>query len=253
MGAVVAHGLVGVRRAAALLAALVLALAAPAAYADGDPASDVLIGARVFYPYQVKLPRESTQALEKTIKTATEKGYPVRVALIANESDLGSAALLYRKPQIYAKFLAEELGNFNRDWLLVVMPNGYGIYHCKPKKRAEGYTDPCEGTLHTAQDERALASVPPPKRSEDFAASAEVAVRALAERHGASFGPPLALLGGVAALALALAAGVVIVLRRRSAVRAQRVGGGDDVSVGGVDGDHEAAGAQQSDRALQQE
>ena len=71
------------------------------------------------------------------------------------------------------------------------MPNGYGIYHCVPKQRPGGYSDPCEGTLHTAQDEKLLASVPPPKRSEDFAAAAEVAVKALAERHGASFGPPL--------------------------------------------------------------
>ena len=57
LGAVAAHGFAGVTRAAALLAALALALGAPAALADGDPASDVLISERVFYPYEVKLPR----------------------------------------------------------------------------------------------------------------------------------------------------------------------------------------------------
>ena len=177
-------------RAAALLAALALALGAPAALADGDPASDVLISERVFFPYEVKLPKEDTEALQDTIRSATDQGVRVRVALIAHDFDLGSAGLLFEKPQAYAKFLAEELGNFNRDWLLVVMPNGYGIYKCKPRPQ-EGYSDPCEGTFHTAADEKLLAGVPPPKRSEDFAASAEVAVKALGERHGASFGPGL--------------------------------------------------------------
>jgi len=241
---------------AALLAALLLAALAPVAHADGDPASDVLIAERVFYPYEVKLPASSTKALQETIAEATEQGVSVRVALIAHDFDLGSAGLLFRKPQIYAKFLAEELGNFNRDWLLVVMPNGYGIYHCVPKKRPGGYSDPCEGTLHTAQDEKLLASLAPPKRSEDYAAAADVAVRALAERHGASFGPGLLLPLAGAAVLLVLGAAGVLALRRRSAasVGVQGAGGGDDASlVGGVDRDHEAAGAEQTDRALHQE
>jgi len=235
--------------AIALLAAA--ALAAPAARADGDPASDVLISERVFYPYDVKLPRSSTKALQETIAMATERGYRVRVALIAHDFDLGSAALLFRKPKIYAKFLAEELGNFNRDWLLVVMPNGYGIYHCVPKKRPEGYSDPCESGLRTVEDEKLLAALPPPKRSEDFATAAEVAVRALAERHGASLGPPVALpLAGAAGL-LVLGAGGMLVLRRRRARRSaavvgtQPAGDGEDrLLVGRVDGDHEPGGTQ---------
>jgi hypothetical protein len=205
-------------RAAALLVALLAAcaLTAPAARADGDPASDVLIKARVFYPYYIKLPPASTKALTHSIATAKEKGYAVRVALIAHDYDLGSAGLLYRKPQVYAKFLAQELAQFNRDWLLVVMPNGYGVYHCVPKKRAGGYSDPCELGVPTAADERLLATLPAP--GGDLAASGNVAVRRLAELHGATFGggqlPKL--LAVVAVLAVLAAAAFVLRRRRRA-------------------------------------
>ncbi len=229
-------------RAAALLAALALALGAPTALADGDPASDVLISERVFFPYEVKLPKADTEALQETIRSATDQGVRVRVALIAHDFDLGSAGLLFEKPQAYAKFLAEELGNFNRDWLLVVMPNGYGIYKCKPRPQ-EGYSDPCEGTFHTAADEKLLAGVPPPKRSEDFAASAEVAVKALAERHGASFGPGL--WPWLAAAVVVLGVGALLLKRARNRK--------DPPLVGGVDGDDQPAGAHEPDRALHQD
>lgn len=205
--------------AAALIAC---ALVVPAsARADGDPASDVLISERVFYPYYEKLPKESMRRLSETLAKSKEKGYPIRVALIAHDYDLGSAALLYRKPQTYAKFLAQELAQFHGDWLLVVMPNGYGVYHCLPKKRAGGYSDPCEGATPTRGDERMLASLPTQEKSrKDWAAVADVAVRALAERHGASFGgPPLVPIAAGLAL-LAAAAGGLLLLRRRRRARA---------------------------------
>ena len=122
------------------------------------------------------------------------------------------------------------------------MPNGYGIYKCKPRPQ-EGYSDPCEGTFHTAADEKLLAGVPPPKRSEDFAASAEVAVKALAERHGASFGPGL--WPWLAAAVVVLGVGALLLKRARNRK--------DAPLVGGVDGDDEPAGAHEPDRALHQD
>ncbi|HEY6888682.1 MAG TPA: hypothetical protein VI300_12910, partial [Solirubrobacter sp.] len=162
------------------------------ARADGDPASDILIKERVFYPYQAKVPKASASALEKTIAAAKDKGYSVRVAMIADEFDMGSVGLLNRKPQVYAKFLAQELAQFNTDWVLIVMPNGYGIYHCVGKKRAGGYTDPCEAGAPAGADEQALRALPTVEKSrQDYAAAADVAVRRLAELHGASFASPL--------------------------------------------------------------
>jgi hypothetical protein len=205
------------RRAAALLLVILAGAMAPAlARADGDPASDVLIKERAFYPYEIKLPAASTKALAKTLLRAKEEGFPIRVAMIAHDFDLGSAGLLYRKPQPYAQFLAQELAMFNTDWLLVVMPNGYGVYHCVPKKRAGGYSDPCEGNGATAGDEKLLAALPTQERSrQDFAAAADVAVRRLAEAHGANFGGgPVKVLIGVVVV-LVLAGGGFILLRRR--------------------------------------
>jgi hypothetical protein len=191
---------------ALLLAALV---AAPSARADGDPASDVLIGSRVFYPYTVKPPKASAKTLEATIAAATKHGYPVRVAMIGDVYDLGSAGLLMDKPQVYAKFLATELAQFNSDWVLIVMPGGYGIYHCVGKK---GF-GPCETGRPTAADERLLKTLPEPGK--DVASAGDVAVRKLAEAHGVSFGGgPLKLVAG-AVVVLVLAAGGVLVLRRR--------------------------------------
>jgi hypothetical protein len=212
-----------VRRAAALFLILLIgALTAPAlARADGDPASDVLIKEQAFYPYQLKLPAASTKALTETLKRAKEQGFPIRVAMIANQFDLGSAGLLYRKPQPYAQFLAQELAMFNSDWLLVVMPNGYGLYRCLVKKRPEGYSDPCEGDRATAADQKLLAALPTQERSrQDFAAAADVAVRRLGEAHGASFGGGLVkpLIGVVAVVLLAGGGFVLFRRRQRSAI-----------------------------------
>jgi hypothetical protein len=206
------------RRALALLSLLIAgALCAPAlAHADGDPASDILIKERVFYPYQLKLPRASTDALEKTIASAKDKGYSVRVAMIANDFDLGSAGLLYRQPKNYAKFLGQELAQFNSDWVLIVMPNGYGIFNCVGIKRAAGYTDPCEKQEPSAADEKLLASLPTVEKSkQNYAAAADVAVTRLAELHGVSFASPLPKILAAVVAALVLAGGVFLLLRRR--------------------------------------
>ena len=85
--------------------------------------------------------------------------------------------------------------------------------------------------------------MPTPKRSEDFAAAADVAVKALGERHGASFGPGL--WPWLAAAAVVLGVGALLVKRARNRK--------DAPLVGGVDGDDEAPGPQEPDRALQQE
>jgi hypothetical protein len=189
------------------------------ARADGDPASDVLIKERVFYPYQIKLPPASSGALEKTIAAARAKGYRVRVALIANDFDLGSAGMLYRKPQVYAQFLAQELAQFHSEWVLIVMPNGYGIYHCVGVKRAGGYVDPCEKAAPMGADQRALRALPSVERSRaDYAAAAELAVRRLASLHGASVdgGVPVLLIAGLVVVVAGGGAAAFFFVRRRS-------------------------------------
>jgi hypothetical protein len=202
-----------------LLAALValLVLMPAAALADGDPASDVLIDNRVFYPYYDKVPKASQAELQKTIADAKAKGYAVRVAMIGKVYDLGSAGLLYKKPQPYSQFLAQELAQFNRDWVLVVMPNGYGIYRCVPKPNV----GPCETAAPSKPDQAALAKlVSKDKGGKDYGLTAEAAVKALAKVHGVSLGgggaPIVPIAIGVAVVLAGGGAALLLARRRRS-------------------------------------
>jgi LPXTG-motif cell wall-anchored protein len=191
------------------------------ARADGDPASDVLIKDRIFWPYSVKLPLDSRKGLLETVTTATKKGFPVRVAIINNELDLGSAGLLSRHPQEYAKFLAQELALVKgKDWLIVVMPNGYGIYHCVGVKRPGGYTDPCEKEDKADADKRELRVLATPEQSRiDMAAAGEEAVRQIAALHGVSVdSSPLPFVLAGVVVVLVAGGGAFVLLRRRRRV-----------------------------------
>src|SRR5436305_1644314 len=107
--------------------ALVALVTAGAVLADGDPASDALIVQNVFFPYPAP-PASATGALSTQVEKAYTRGYRVKVAVVASETDLGSVPSLFNKPQDYAKFLGEELQFYYVGPLLVVMPAGYGIY-----------------------------------------------------------------------------------------------------------------------------
>ena len=97
------------------------------ARADGDPASDYLLGTQVFIPFDLKLPKASQQELTSVVHDANASGYTIRVALIGSAYDMGSVTSLWRKPKPYAKFLGTELMFVYKNRLLVVMPNGFGF------------------------------------------------------------------------------------------------------------------------------
>ena len=105
-----------------------VALLAPAvARADGDPASDVLLGENVFYPYTPP----TSPAIQKQLNAATAAAkrahFPVKVALIGGPVDLGVIPSLFGKPQKYADFLDQEISFATKQPLLVVMAAGYGV------------------------------------------------------------------------------------------------------------------------------
>ena len=116
-------------RRALLVSAAVLAgcLLAGGARADGDPASDYLLGVQVFIPYDLKLPAEKQKELTALVHDANRSGYAIRVALIGSAYDLGAVTSLWQKPRPYAKFLGAELQFVYKQRLLVVMPNGFGF------------------------------------------------------------------------------------------------------------------------------
>ena len=117
------------RRVRARLLGLVAALSllAPAtACANGDPASDVLLQAKVYFPTKRVSVAEATK-LKQVVQSANVKGYPIRVALIHDETDLGTVPNLMNQPQKYSEFLGPEIRFAYKGDLLVVMPTGLGV------------------------------------------------------------------------------------------------------------------------------
>jgi hypothetical protein len=136
------------------------------------------------------------------------------VAVVAGPYDLGSVPSLFGKPQKYADFLGQEDFYFFKDPLLVVMPQGYGLYN--------------HGRPVPPGDLAVVAKLPKPKTAAagPLIASAERAVNALAARRGITLEAAsekkghspwrdrLVIVAGVLVLA-AIAVVVRMVIRRR--------------------------------------
>jgi cytochrome oxidase Cu insertion factor (SCO1/SenC/PrrC family) len=141
------------------------------ARADGDPASDYLVAKQVFL---TSLPGSETreqQALVSAVQAANRSGFAIRVATVSTEYDLGSITELWRKPQVYARFLGLELSSIYKQRLLVIMPNGFGF-------NWPGHS--------TASAYRLLAGIRSGAGDSTLAATAEQAVRQLAKSAGAT-------------------------------------------------------------------
>ena len=162
------------RRFGLTLGVFVAALTVPgAAAANGDPASDVLQYRDVLFVSGSGLPTTSDRIAQLTevVKEAKRSGLRIKVALIGKPEDLGLVTQLWRRPQRYADFLGRELASFwnYHQRLLVVMPNGYGIY----LKRSSSNSD-----------KRVLAHLPVPASRPDLLNAASVAVVQLAAQDG---------------------------------------------------------------------
>ena len=112
-----------------LIVAVALSLAAaPAAWADGDPAGDVLIQQNVFYGSKLDLRSKEAAQLMALTEQAKEKGYEIRVAALTVPEDLGAINYLWDDPTNYADFLTAEIQAVYRERTLVVMPSGLAIW-----------------------------------------------------------------------------------------------------------------------------
>jgi hypothetical protein len=196
--------------AAAVLVALALACTSVRpvrSWADGDPASDVLLAQSVFYPYQPKVGRGLEVALENTLHAAASAArLHLKVAIIGTPEELGLVPNFFGHPQAYARFLDREISFNQPQQLLVVMPVGFGVV---PAKLASG-----------------LARVPVEtrQRSDSLTRSAIFAVVALARSQGhpiplpaiapskSNSSPPALLIFGLPVALLAVAG---LALKRR--------------------------------------
>jgi hypothetical protein len=113
-----------------LVAVLLLAWASfsASARADGDPASDALATQSLFLPQDAGAPAAEQRQLQALLEEARSEGAPIRLAVIASPADLGSVTALWRQPESYSRFLGQELSLVYRGLLLVLMPNGYGVF-----------------------------------------------------------------------------------------------------------------------------
>ena len=154
----------------ALVLAFTLAAAAttlaPAALADGDPGSDVLVYQPLFFEPDAGVPVPAQVQLGDLLERLSKTSFPVRVALISSPEDLGAISAAWQKPREYAPFLGYELSVAYTGRLLVVMPGGYGFYWVGHPSSA-GYA--------------ALAALPTPgSGGKNLADAALSAIRALA-------------------------------------------------------------------------
>ncbi|MGH2861376.1 MAG: hypothetical protein ACRDLT_07685 [Solirubrobacteraceae bacterium] len=113
-------------------------IAPPAGLADGDPASDVLVENTLFNPVDSGVSLSSQARLEAVLNASVKAGFPIRVALIASQADLGTATALWRRPGRYAQYLGYELSELYGGQVLVVMPGGFGLYGPRSGPRTVG-------------------------------------------------------------------------------------------------------------------
>ena len=113
--------------AAVLLACCALGAFAPAAHADGDPASDVLVYQNLFVTSESGMSTGQQAEVASLLTSAAHAGFPIRVAIIGAPVDLGAVTALWDKPSAYASFLGVELSLVYKQRLLIVMPNGFGF------------------------------------------------------------------------------------------------------------------------------
>jgi hypothetical protein len=193
-----------------LVAAVVCAVAAGQARANGDPASDVLPFTTVFLSIKSPSTSPAGRDLLAVTQAAAKKKRPIRVAVITAPTDLGLIQSMWRKPQLYAGFLGQELFQFGRynGTLVVAMPNGYGVYGPE-----------------AAKGKHALARLPKPNTNdlERLGEDAANAVRAVAvangyvlpaSSNGGSGTPAWLIIAGVLGGA-ALVAGIAFLALRR--------------------------------------
>jgi cytochrome oxidase Cu insertion factor (SCO1/SenC/PrrC family) len=170
----------------AVCAVCAVGVLAPAARADGDPGSDVLVYQSLFIAADANVSIPQQVQLGDLLSAAGKAGFPIRVAIISQPDDLGAITALWRKPTAYANFLGTELSLAYAQRLLILMPNGFGFHW--------------QGHSATAAD-RVLAGVHIGPGGPGLATAAETAVRTLAQASGIRLAAPVVGASGSAASA----------------------------------------------------
>ena len=159
----------------AVLAVCAAGVLAPAARADGDPGSDVLVYQNLFVAADANISIPQQVELGDLLTSADQAGFPIRVAVISQAADLGAITALWRKPAAYADFLGTELSLAYAQRLLIVMPSGFG-FNWQGHSASAAYQ--VLDRLHIGPGGTGLAT------------AAQTAVRALAQASGIRLAAP---------------------------------------------------------------
>jgi hypothetical protein len=113
-----------------LAVALATLLAAPVgALAHGDPTAHYLETDPLLTSYSAPPDQQVELQLRGVLDAAAAHGYPIKVALFANENDTGGEPEPFEQPQAYAKTIGQQLSEIRpmRAPVLIVTPGRYGL------------------------------------------------------------------------------------------------------------------------------
>jgi hypothetical protein len=150
--------------------ALVLGSSASSAWADGDPASDILLTQALYTPVAQKISAPVSVRLVQTIAAYNDAGFKIRVALILDRTDLGAVPQLFGQPDNYVQLLSSELFYGWKGGIIAVQPAGIGVRNIKP--------------LGEAKTIVAAIKVAQPASADTLALAAITAIRKLGSAHG---------------------------------------------------------------------
>jgi hypothetical protein len=164
-----------------LLAAAIVTIAATGgAWAHGDPASHYLETDELYPSFARQSSIEAQLQLLGLLQATEQRGYPIKVAIVAGAEDLVDDLALMRTPQRYANTVASTLDRDLEAPILVVTPFGIGV---SGNSLRHGVLRP----VTTSRDARRLVGrleVPPDSEGDDLARTAMAAVRRIARAAG---------------------------------------------------------------------
>jgi hypothetical protein len=205
------------RRALGLVV-VALCLVVPAgALGDADPASDVLLGAPAFYPFQPPVTQALQKQLESELAQLQKQGLGLKVAIIASPVDLGAIPNLFGQPQTYATFLGKEISFQRPQPLLVVMPQGFGLSNAGPASALGGLKVDTTGASNGLTQSAILAVQQIAK-----AAGKTVSAGGSGGSGSGSGGPSAPVIAGIVAGVVVLALAIAGLRFRRTSVRRPR-------------------------------
>lgn len=159
-----------IRSPGAVIAAVCALLCAPAvALAHGDAASHYLETTSLYAAFGNQPSEQAELRLIGLLDAAKQAHYPLKVAMLANESDVMDMPEMLGKPQAYADYVVAALKSVRVPVdapVLVITPSGLGLAGPRPDGALQGIAAPTGAT------------------GDELAAVAMVAVRRLAEVSG---------------------------------------------------------------------